>query len=202
VGRLISLFLLWKSCLARECGHSVSTPLVGISVRFIPIDFPYPLLSQVSSWSQEMSPERLHLAANGQRPTAIMRRSLGRLAQELGLEVCKLEESRTLYENPDSQLTWHHGVSQSLGHQSVIMQELDLGLLQIAWSSCGSPNKLGEECLFPANGSTSSNYTVCLGLSGKGCVYSYCNRMSQGGWYSREASHSLRRREGVNGGRT
>jgi hypothetical protein len=66
--------------------------------------------------------------------------------------VGKLEGSRTPQEDTQSQLTWDHGGSQSLGHQPWSMQELDLDPLHIcnkcaAWCSCGSPNKQSRDYL-------------------------------------------------------
>ena len=57
----------------------------------------------------------------------------------------ELEGSRTPQEDLQSQLTWDHGVSQSI-------QELDLDPIHIyskylAWCSCGSPNKQNGGCL-------------------------------------------------------
>ena len=65
--------------------------------------------------------------------------------EEWKTEVSKMEGSRTPQEDPQSQLTWDHGVSQSI-------QELDLDPIHIyskyvAWCSCGSLNKQNGGCL-------------------------------------------------------
>ena len=62
------------------------------------------------------------------------------------------EGPRTPQEDIQSQLTWDHRNSQSLGHQPGSMQELDLYPQHICrkyptWSLCVSPKKWNGSCL-------------------------------------------------------
>jgi hypothetical protein len=61
----------------------------------------------------QLSPERLHPAVDGGRcrdSQSNIRRSL---VEEWGIELSKLEGSRTLQEDPQIQLAWDHGGSPS-----------------------------------------------------------------------------------------
>jgi hypothetical protein len=57
-----------------------------------------------------LPPERLHPAADGRRyRDPSIRWSSGNLEEEWGIELSKLEGSKTPQEDTQSQLTWTHG---------------------------------------------------------------------------------------------
>jgi hypothetical protein len=77
-----------------------------------------------------------------QNPQWNIRWYSGNLVEEWGIELSKLEGSRTPQEDIQSQLTLDHLVSQRLNHRPKSMQGLHLDPLPIcsryaAWSPCG-----------------------------------------------------------------
>ena len=104
-----------------------------------------------------------------QRRTAKCQVELGVLRKCGGIELNKIEGSRTL-----SQLTWDHGGLWVLDHQSGSRQDLlHICSKYAAWCSCGSPNKWNWGCLSLCSlqlGPLPPTWTALLALSGRGCA--------------------------------
>ena len=110
-----------------------------------------------------------------------------------------LEWSRTPQEDPQIQLTWDHGYSQSLDHQPGSMQEHPVHIC----SKCLSMDPLRSRVWTLSDSATCPQITFPLpGLpgwaSGGENVPSLAGSRNPGvGWYSRVASLSLSKSNGV-----